>query len=161
MFESEKDVIYSLIGDYVQGSIEHVGSTAVVGMVAKPIIDIMVGVDSLASSVGAIELLSNNSYCYYSYKADVMHWFCKPSPDFRTHHLHLIPFNSPLWLERVAFRDLLRGNPEVAYDYAKLKLELMKNYKNDREMYTQKKWPFIRESLRLTDIEISSQGVVN
>jgi GrpB-like predicted nucleotidyltransferase (UPF0157 family) len=150
-FESERYFLYSLISDYIEGSIEHVGSTAIVGMVAKPIIDIMVGVKSLDSSVGAIELLSNNSYCYYPYKADVMHWFCKPSPEIRTHHLHLVPYNSHLWLERVAFRDLLRTNSEMASDYGNLKLALAHKYRNDREAYTKKKWPFIQKALGLTE----------
>ena len=151
MFESERDFLYSVISDYIEGSIEHVGSTSIVGMVAKPIIDIMVGVKSLDSSVGAIELLSNNSYCYYPYKADLMHWFCKPSPEIRTHHLHLVPFNSHLWLERIAFRDLLRTNSEVASDYTNLKLALAHQYKDDRETYTQKKWPFLQKALGLTE----------
>lgn len=149
MYESERDFLYSLLGDYIQGSIEHVGSTSVVGMVAKPIIDIMVGVKSLDASSGAIKLLSSNSYCYYPYKADVMHWFCKPSPKIRTHHLHLVPFNSPLWVERIAFRDLLRNNSDVASDYANLKMGLAYNYENDREAYTQQKWPFIKKALEL------------
>lgn len=147
IYETERNFLYSLLGDYVQGSIEHVGSTSVVGMVAKPIIDIMVGVKSLNASTGAIELLSNNSFCYYPYKADVMHWFCKPSPEFRTHHLHLVPFNSPLWDEQIAFRELLRSNSDVASDYASLKKVLAHKYENDREAYTQQKWPFIKKAL--------------
>jgi len=153
MYESERKFLYSLLGDYVQGTIEHVGSTSVVGMLAKPIIDIMVGIESLESTEGAIKLLSNNSYCHSPYKADVMHWFCKPSPDVRTHHLHLVPFNSKLWLERIAFRDLLRSHFDVATQYADLKIELAHKYKNDREAYTQKKWPFIKKVLELSDIK--------
>ena len=147
MFELEKEFLHSLIGDYVTGSIEHVGSTSIVDMIAKPVIDIMVGVKSLDDSIGAIDILSNNSYCYYPYKVDVMHWFCKPSAEIRTHHLHLVPFESPLWLERIAFRDLLRCNSGLALDYATLKKELAHKYKNDREAYTQQKWPFIKKAL--------------
>ncbi|WP_448564762.1 GrpB family protein [Thalassotalea ganghwensis] len=146
-YQSERDFLSSLLGDYVQGSIEHVGSTSVVGMVAKPIIDIMVGVKSLDASKGAIELLSDNSYCYYPYKSELMHWFCKPSPEIRTHHLHLVPYNSRLWIERIAFRNLLRTNPSIAFEYATLKKELAQKFINDREAYTQFKWPFIKKAL--------------
>lgn len=148
MFQSEKVFLHSLIGDYVHGSIEHVGSTSIVDMTSKPTIDIMVGVKSLDASKKAIKLLSEKSYCYYPYKPNVMHWFCKPTPELRTHHLHLVPFNSSLWLERIAFRDLLRNTPDIAKSYAKLKVELARTYAHDREAYTQKKWPFIKNALK-------------
>lgn len=76
-----------------------------------------------------------------------MHWFCKPSDAYRTHHLHLIPYGSPLWRERIKFRELLRSNSLVAAEYAKLKRELAANYAFDRETYTEKKWPFIEKVL--------------
>ncbi len=76
-----------------------------------------------------------------------MHWFCKPSDAFRTHHLHLIPYESQLWMERIQFRDLLRSNRVVASAYVALKKELAVCYKEDREAYTDGKWPFIQEAL--------------
>lgn len=147
MFNVERNFLHLHISQYVVGSIEHVGSTAVKGMIAKPIIDIMVGVKSLHDAQGAINILSNNSYCYYPYKADVMHWFCKPSPEVRTHHLHLVPYLSTLWYERIAFRNILRNNPDVALQYADLKVDLANRHIDDREAYTQKKWPFIKSML--------------
>jgi len=89
-------------------AVEHVGSTAVPGLTAKPVIDVMVGVASLAESEPAKDVLRAAAYLYAEYKTDVMHWFCKPSFAFRTHHLHLVPFEGPLWRERLAFRDILR-----------------------------------------------------
>ncbi len=76
-----------------------------------------------------------------------MHWFCKPSPEKRTHHLHLIPYKSPLWQERITFRNVLRESPEIALEYAKLKQSLAAKYTSDREAYTQGKWPFIKKVL--------------
>ncbi len=67
-----------------------------------------------------------------------MHWFCKPSPNLRTHHLHLVPYESTLWKERIKFRDTLRINTKIANEYVKLKKELAIRYKQDREMYTEK-----------------------
>lgn len=147
-FDEEKSYLMSIVGDWNFGGIEHVGSTAIPGMVAKPIIDVMFGVKTLEDSKPAIEILLNNGYEYWPYKADVMHWLCKPSDAFRTHHLHLIPFESPLWKERIKFRELLRSDEHIASQYASLKRELAATHKSDREAYTEKKWPFIQHVLR-------------
>ncbi|GAA3973926.1 hypothetical protein GCM10022278_33760 [Allohahella marinimesophila] len=116
-------------------------------MIAKPIIDIMFGVEHLKASSGAIDVLQRSGYCYYPYKPDQMHWFCKPSPDFRTHHLHLIPYGSPLWKERIRFLDILRSNPQVVEDYELLKRTLAAEMASDREAYTRNKWSFIKKVL--------------
>lgn len=146
-FEKEKEFLMTVAGEWNFGSIEHVGSTAVTGMVAKPVIDIMFGVKSLNESKPAIDALINSGYEYWPYKKDVMHWFCKPSDAFRTHHLHLIPFESPLWNERIKFRNLLRKDNQLAIEYANLKRELSVKHCNDREKYTVKKWPFIQRAM--------------
>jgi len=146
-FEEERGHLMAIARHWCYGGIEHVGSTAVPGMVAKPVIDVMFGVESLEKSEPAIDVLVENGYKYWPYKTDLMHWFCKPSDAFRTHHLHLIPYESPLWKERIKFRNLLRSNERLASDYAHLKRELAALYKEDREVYTQKKWPFIQEVL--------------
>ena len=147
-FEEEKESLMGIAGNSFYGAVEHVGSTAVPGMVAKPVIDVMFGVKSLEESKLAIEALVESGYKYWPYKPEVMHWFCKPSDAYRTHHLHLIPFESPLWQERIKFRDLLRSNDSLAAQYANLKRELAISYKEDRETYTEKKWPFIQQALR-------------
>ena len=142
-FHVERALLKKLVEAWVVGSIEHVGSTAVVGLSAKPVIDVMVGVESLQSSVPARNVLIRNGYQYADYKTDEMHWLCKPSFAFRTHHVHLIPYNGHLWRERIAFRDLLRSDPVVAIQYELLKLELAKKFEFDREAYTDGKYPFI------------------
>ena len=76
-----------------------------------------------------------------------MHWFCKPHPERRTHHLHLVPAGSRRYVEELAFRDLLRAEPEVAGAYAALKRELAQRFRDDREAYTDAKADFIREAL--------------
>jgi GrpB-like predicted nucleotidyltransferase (UPF0157 family) len=146
-YELEKEFLLGVAGEWNYGGIEHIGSTSVPGMVAKPVIDIMFGVKTLEESKPAIEALVANGYDYWPYKPDVMHWFCKPSDAYRTHHLHLIPFQSSLWQARLKFRNILRSNQCVAKDYANLKRELAENYKQDRETYTEKKWPFIKQAL--------------
>lgn len=151
LFEREKSILLGSLSPWLYGPIEHVGSTAVPGLKAKPIIDIMAGIKDLDSSVGAIDVLQHIGYCYYPYKADVMHWFCKPTPEYRTHHLHLVPYDSPLWRERLKFRDILRSNGKVADQYEQLKVSLARDLADDRERYTELKWPFIKDVLREFD----------
>lgn len=146
-FADEKALLLESLGPWQVGTIEHIGSTAVLGLRAKPIIDIMVGVESLASSRAAIAAMEAAGYCYWPYKPDVMHWFCKPSDDFRTHHLHLIPFESSLWQARLAFRDYLRRHHSVAAEYAALKDGLAERHCNDREAYTDGKTEFVARTV--------------
>ncbi len=147
-FEAERKELLIALAPWLVGSIEHVGSTAVLGLAAKPVIDIMAGVESLDTSRGAIDALAKLEYQYFPYRPDVMHWFCKPSPSFRTHHLHVIPYGGDLWKERIVFRDCLRSNQAVADEYAKLKRHLATVHRLDREAYTEAKGPFVTEVLR-------------
>jgi GrpB-like predicted nucleotidyltransferase (UPF0157 family) len=147
-FERERTLLLEAIGPWLAGSIEHIGSTAIPGLPAKPVIDIMAGVTSLDASRPALAPLAACAYCYFPYRPDVMHWFCKPSPAFRTHHLHLVPVQSRLWIERLAFRDYLRAHPDVAVEYAGLKRRLADLHRFDREAYTDAKGPFVQRILQ-------------
>lgn len=144
-FDAERTIVAGAIHQWVVGGIEHVGSTAVPGLVAKPVIDMMAGVLSLDASRAALPRLERIGYCYAPYRAEVMHWLCKPSPALRTHHLHLVPFESRLWIERLAFRDYLRAHPDATLAYAELKRRLAAQHEFDREAYTEAKGPFIQE----------------
>ena len=79
LFTKEKKLLQSVAGEWLHGTIEHVGSTSVPGLVAKPVIDIMFGVESLDHSRPAIDVVQSEGYVYFPYKAESMHWFCKPS----------------------------------------------------------------------------------
>jgi GrpB-like predicted nucleotidyltransferase (UPF0157 family) len=147
-FELEKRVLITVLAPWLVGPIEHIGSTAVPGLPAKPVIDIMGAVQDLATSKPAIEALRPLNYCYFAYKADLMHWFCKPSPFNRTHHLHLVPFESQVWRERLAFRDCLRSDPTTRMAYTQLKLKLAAEFGNDRDAYTEAKSEFIQAVVR-------------
>jgi GrpB-like predicted nucleotidyltransferase (UPF0157 family) len=149
LFLEEEAVLRRELGEWLAGPIEHVGSTAIPGLIAKPVIDIMAGVESLEASRGAIAAASRLDYVYFPYRPDVMHWFCKPSPAFRTHHLHLVPVDSRLWIERIAFRDYLRRDSAAAAEYAALKRTLAQQFEFDREAYTDAKTPFIQRIVEL------------
>lgn len=143
LFELEQQHLSRTLRPWIIGPMEHIGSTAVLGLPAKPVIDMMAPVESLDASREALAVLRDLGYQYAPYRADVMHWFCKPSASFRTHHLHLVPYRSLLWTERIAFRDCLRSDAVVAHEYAELKHRLAEAHRSDREAYTEAKGPFI------------------
>lgn len=141
-FERERASLEEAIGPWIEGGIHHVGSTAVPGLAAKPVVDIMVGVRSLEEARACFEPLARLDYCYFPYRA-WMHWFCKPSAERRTHHLHLVEPGNPNWAARLAFRDHLRAHPETAAEYEALKRRLAAEHRDDREAYTEAKTAFV------------------
>lgn len=142
-FHEECEKLGRVLAAWLAGPIEHIGSTAVPGISAKPVIDIMAGVDSLEGSKPAIAAAAILGYCYFPYQPDLKHWFCKPSASFRTHHLHLVPIGTPQWIRPIAFREYLRARADVAGEYDVLKRTLAVEFKFDREAYTEAKSPFI------------------
>jgi GrpB-like predicted nucleotidyltransferase (UPF0157 family) len=149
-FEGEKALLERSIAKWITGGIHHVGSTAVPGLAAKPVIDILAGVRDLRFSRDCIEELAKLDYRYAPYRAAEMHWFCKPDPSRRTHHLHLVPTGSRRYRAELAFRDALRATPELAGEYAQLKLRLAGEHRDDREAYTEAKRDFIARVLAST-----------
>jgi len=142
-FAEERQALAGVLGPWLAGPIEHIGSTAVPGLAAKPVIDIMAAVETLEGSRDAIEAAATLGYCYFPYQASMRHWMCKPSDAFRTHHLHLVPVGSPQWERPIAFRNYLREYSDVAAEYAGLKRTLAKRFTFDREAYTEAKAAFI------------------
>jgi GrpB-like predicted nucleotidyltransferase (UPF0157 family) len=158
-FEEERAALEEAIGPWVKGGIHHVGSTAVPGLDAKSIIDILVGVEGLESAKPCFAPLAELGYLYAPYRVEQMHWFCKPDPSRRTHHLHLVPAGSPRFCNELAFRDRLRADPEVAARYAELKHELGVRFEHDREAYTDAKASFIERILgSIEGRTMSSEG---
>jgi GrpB-like predicted nucleotidyltransferase (UPF0157 family) len=146
-FDQEKPLLEDSIGPWVTGGIHHVGSTAVVGLAAKSVVDILVGVKDLPSSRDCIEVLAQLEYRYAPYRNDVMHWFCKPDPGHRTHHLHLVPTGSRRYRAELVFRDALRASHELAGEYAGLKQRLAAEHADNRASYTEAKQDFIANVL--------------
>lgn len=148
-FERERALLAEEIGPWVVGGIHHVGSTAVPGLDAKPTIDILVGVEDLASARGCFEALAELGYLYAPYRPEEMHWFCKPSPSRREFHLHLVPAGSARFRDELAFRDRLRMDAGLAHEYAELKRSLAMRFQTDREGYTDGKSDFVARVLGL------------
>jgi len=147
MFELEAANLRSLIPAGLAGRIEHFGSTAVPGLAAKPIVDILVEVRSLSEARDAIAPILQSTGAYeYFWRTDVSPpyaWFIKRDPQGRrTHHIHMVENESRLW-ERLLFRDYLREFPEEAFRYEQLKRELAGRHSADRISYTNAKAEFI------------------
>jgi GrpB-like predicted nucleotidyltransferase (UPF0157 family) len=147
-FELERVCLENVLAPWLAGGIEHIGSTAVPMLSAKPVIDIMAPVHALKASLPAIDAVAQTGYVYHPYKPEVMHWFCKPTPSDRTHHLHLVPIGSQLWRERLAIRDALRDSPKLAADCAVLNSRLALEFRFDREAYTEAKTPSVKFVLK-------------
>jgi GrpB-like predicted nucleotidyltransferase (UPF0157 family) len=143
LFTAEKAALHIVLAPWLAGPIEHIGSTSVSGLSAKPTIDIMAAVGNLEESKAAITAAQAAGYQYSPYHPEVMHWLCKPDFSFRTHHLHLVPYKSPLWMARIVFRDRLRSDSKVAAEYAELKRRLAASFGHDREAYTDGKFEFV------------------
>ena len=123
--------------------IEHVGSTSIPGIRAKPILDIMVGVPSLAEGLKLAPVLAELNYEFRSNAGlPAEHVFAKGAP--RTHLLHMVEYNGEVWQQKLAFRDALREDTELALAYEKLKVELSLRFSADRGAYTDGKTEFVR-----------------
>ena len=114
--------------------VQHVGSTAVPGLDAKPIIDIAVGVDTLSTVPTLSKILTGIGWIYCGDKGqDGGHLFVKETaPNFRTHHLHVVVIEDDQWTDYLTFRDIPRRNERVRKEYATLKRELERMYREDR-----------------------------
>jgi GrpB-like predicted nucleotidyltransferase (UPF0157 family) len=143
-FEDERERLISAVGAYLTGGVEHVGSTSVPGLAAKPIVDIQVGVADLAESRPTFGPLEAIGYRYASVRADVMHFFEKRPCGMQSYNLQLIPYRSDCWIRRIAFRDYLRSHAAAAREYAALKQRLAQRYPVDVGSYNLGKSSFIR-----------------
>lgn len=145
-FEAESAKIWQALGSEIV-RIEHFGSTAVPGLAAKPVIDLLVGVHSLEQSQSRLPVLEALGYFYWQENPHPERmFFVKGMPPYglqRTHHLHIVEADSDLW-ERLRFRDYLQSHPEELQRYAALKRELAKKFRTDREAYTHAKSDYIQ-----------------
>ena len=147
LFTQEAERVQRVLGAEQVTVMEHFGSTAVPGLAAKPIIDLLIGVRSLEEARRAVSALAELGYAFWHDNPDTDRlFFVKglPPNSPRTHHLHIVEPNSPLW-ERLLFRDYLRTHSEEAQRYSNLKRELAARFPADREGYTQAKTDYIQQ----------------
>jgi GrpB-like predicted nucleotidyltransferase (UPF0157 family) len=127
-------------------SIDHIGSTAVPGLCAKPVIDILVGVRDLThvtERIGALETLGYRYRPEYEDTLPQRRYFVRAADDRPRIHLHAWLSDSVEWTRHLAFRDALRSQPGLAREYAVLKRRLAVTHAGDKAAYTAAKAPFI------------------
>src|SRR6266700_7507861 len=133
LFDTERDELMEAIGHYV-ADIQHIGSTAVPGLAAKPIIDILVGLRRLLDAQDCIMPVEAMEYEYvpeYEAQLPERRFFRKNTNVTRSHHIHMVEIGSDFWKRHILFRDHLRANPQTANEYATLKKEIVKQFENN------------------------------
>lgn len=146
-FRAEQQSLSGILGASAL-AFEHIGSTSIPGMAAKPIIDIMVAVRGLNEVEGFLEGL-----CCLGYQdkgsggAPDRRYFVKGMESRRTHHLNFTELKSRFWKEHILFRDYLRTHPEAAAEYSALKQALARKFPKDRASYTRSKEEFVQSVL--------------
>jgi GrpB-like predicted nucleotidyltransferase (UPF0157 family) len=146
MFEEEKQFLQTVLGE-VPARVEHIGSTAVAGLAAKPIIDIMVGLPDFSLADDLVPEIETLGYEYIKKYEDEMpfrRYFAKNSDGIRTHQIHMVEIGGEFWARHLLFRDYLRQNPDMAKNYAALKKRLAEREWEDVNEYADAKTEFIK-----------------
>lgn len=150
LFEAEKSALKEVLGDKFIAA-EHVGSTAISGIKAKPILDLMLAIPDLNDWEWLKEPLTKLGYefrrDFRSEKGHIL--FVKGPEENRTHYLKITELNSDFWMEHILFRDYLVNNPQYREKYQKLKENLFDEHTGNREPYTKGKENFVRKILKL------------
>jgi len=146
LFEEEKVALQRLLPPTV--IIEHIGSTAVANLAAKPVIDIMIGVPSLQlADQHYLELIKSLGYTYvpeYEAQTPDRRYFRKKNDGIATHHIHLVEHNGPWWKRHIQFRNYLRAHPRAVQEYGDLKKNLAPKFSDTNE-YAKAKTEFIKK----------------
>ncbi|MEH7636053.1 GrpB family protein [Bacillus pumilus] len=144
-FEREKKRIVGVIGQYTV-NVHHIGSTAVNGLSAKPIIDIAIKIDYFFDGTQCVTALQGLGYSYRGTNVlPERHYFNKGEP--RTHQIHMYQTGNRYLLEQLNFRDYLKSNELVRNEYEQLKLNLSSLNKNDKHKYAEGKTNFVQSIL--------------
>ena len=149
MFDEEAARIRGAAGASLV-ALEHVGSTAVPGLVAKPVIDMLGGVRTLEDADALVPRVVALGYEYVTKYEDELprrRYFVRWAEGVRTHHFHVVEVGSWFWTQQLAFRDHLRQDPDASARYGALKRELASRFPDDREAYTAAKSDFIAACL--------------
>ena len=148
LFEEEKQRLEEVIGENVL-DIQHIGSTAVPGLKAKPILDLGIAVENFEEAFALISPVEQLGYTFRGENGiPRRHYFAKGPPDKRTHHIHMFEEINAEWGAHLLFRDYLRTHPESVTAYQTLKEDLAERYPQNREAYTDGKHEFIQRLLR-------------
>ncbi|MFC3995386.1 GrpB family protein [Nocardiopsis sediminis] len=149
----EAERLAHLLAPWLAGGVEHIGSTAVPGLAAKPVIDLMAavtGIDEAAREAG--DRRAADGWHHVPPPLDGRPWrrfYVKPDESGlrRRAHLHILEQGHPRWADQLAFRDALRADPGLRRAYTELKRRLAREHPDDRERYTDAKSAFVALAL--------------
>lgn len=149
----EEKLLMDVLGDIIL-EIHHVGSTAIKGLMAKPIIDILLVVNSLEQIEEIEKRLVNLGYINMGCQGiEDRYFFPKGSDEARTHYLHIVEPKSETYYNQILFRNYLNEHQEYVKKYCDLKQELALKYACDRKKYTAAKSDFIKSVVKLAKEE--------
>ena len=138
------NILKGLLGEDLVDA-QHIGSTAIRNISAKPIIDIVLGVNDFDSLLKHNEALEENGFIYRGQDHPDQHLYICGMDDFITHHIHATIYNSDTWNNYLSIRDYLNAHEKDALAYEKLKTDLCKKYSSDRKTDTAHKAAFIED----------------
>lgn len=144
VFAAERGVLERALAPWLSEGVHHIGSTAVPGLRAKPLVDMMAGVRSLEESRAAFPVLESLGYVFRPHRPEA-HLFVKEAFG----GVHLTEPGSDLWRERLAFRDALRESPDLQVEYA-----AWKEAHSTGKGYDETKWPLVSRVLAEHGIDL-------
>jgi GrpB-like predicted nucleotidyltransferase (UPF0157 family) len=156
-FSQEAVLLEVILAPWLVGSVEHIGSTSVPALTAKPILDMIAPVRDLASAAAATVPLTAAGYARGVHRPDEAHYFYKPPVEHsldRTHQLHLTEPTSGLWRERLGFRNALRARADLCRRYVELKQELASSAGENIDQYARGKSEFVAEVLATPEAQL-------
>ena len=155
LFADQQARVAAVLAPWLAAPVEHIGSTSVPGLVAKPVIDMLAPVRSLTGAQDAVAPLTEDGWLFWPddpcrhYRL----WFLRPRPEARTHHLQLIGHDEPHARALIAFRDALRADPGLRVGYVELKERLGRRHRTNRNAYTNAKSEFVARVLHAAGID--------
>ena len=154
--------VSAILRPWLAASVEHIGSTAVPGLRAKPVVDVFAPVVSLSAARAALPLLERDGWLFWPQdpNAGYRMWLLRPSPAARTHHLHIIRHDHPQARALIAFRDALRADATLRDAYADLKTTLAERHRADRDAYSDAKSAFVTATLRSLGLDPGNRAPV-
>jgi GrpB-like predicted nucleotidyltransferase (UPF0157 family) len=149
-FAEQQTAVQELLAPWLAGPVEHIGSTAVPGLRAKPVIDLLAPVASLPEARAAVPALTAAGWLFWPEDpcSDYRLWFLRPRPEARTHHLQVVEAGHAHARSLLAFRDALRADAGLRDEYASLKERLAEQHRDSRNAYTNAKKSFVERVLR-------------
>jgi GrpB-like predicted nucleotidyltransferase (UPF0157 family) len=148
--ERKRRLLDTALSSWLLAPVEHVGSTAVWGLPAKPILDLQAAVADVECAPLIAAALGATGWWYVPPELDRRPWrrfFVQVVDGRRAAHLHVMTLECPRWKEQLAFRDALRADPKLVERYAVLKRTLSAQHDDDREAYSAAKADFVRAVL--------------